>query len=158
MLPRRRAPQPGSAPRLWRDNRLFVVRTYDPHQFDEVEARRLEAARPGVWSVYWRPKGLTQTAYDTLDAVNALGWANDSGMCISCGGVRRNAQCSCPDHKTGRRESVGGPARKRSGAGSTGSPVPAIPALPPTPRLDLTEAVLRSAEAWEAESPASTGV
>lgn len=167
-VPKRRAQQVGEAPRLWRDNRLFMARTYDPHEFDEVEARRLEHARPGVWAMYWRPKGLTETAYDTLDSVTALGWANEAGMCISCGGARRTPSCSCADHK-GRRAG-GGP--RRASEAAPGSPV-LLPTTPPsfvpsssevaellpvaeaaaaaTGRLDLAEAVALSATEWQAQ-------
>lgn len=134
-FPRRRPQTVGEAPRLWRDNRMFVVRTYDPHLFDEVEARRLEHAASEVWALYWRPKGLTQDAYDTLDAVTALGWANEAGMCISCGGSRSTPRCNCADHKARRRVPSGGPrAASEAGAGPD-APAPR-PTLPyPVPGL-----------------------
>lgn len=116
------------APRLWRDNRLFTVRTYDPQQFDEVEARRLTNARPDITAWYWRPKGLTQTAYDTLDVVAALGWANEAGVCITCGGERRRSKCTCP--------TVPRPAGAAGGAGTPEESGARRGAHAPRPRHD----------------------
>jgi hypothetical protein len=124
MAPKRRVQDPSEAPRLWRDNRLFVVRTYDPHEFDEVEARRLENAKPGVWSMYWRPRALTESAYDTLDVVAALGWANEAGMCITCGGQRRTPGCGCDDHKK---------SRERRGPRAASEAKRGVPSLDPEP-------------------------
>lgn len=172
-FPKRRPPTKGEAPRLWRDNRVFMARTYDPHDFDEVEARRMQHASPDVWAMYYRPRGLAETAYDTMDAVSALGWANEAGVCIQCGGERRRSACKCPkDHHEGG--TAGAPARKRSGAGSSTPTPPTSPPLPaPTPlvldgavrailpaaqaaagdagRLNLTDAVTLSARQWASQ-------
>lgn len=167
MYPKRRPQVAGEAPRLWRDNRVFLCRTYDPHEFDEVEARRLESAKPHVWAMYVGRKRLTELAYSTDDGVTALGWANEAGVCISCGGERRRSKCDCPKDKHTEHDhdgagKAGAPARKRSGAGSPPVPddAPTSPLLlpvgngkiTPVPRqseaLDLAEAVEKSAVAW----------
>jgi len=162
-IPKRRPAEPGEAPRLWRDNRAFMVRTYDPQQFDEVEARRLEHAKPGVWAWYWRPGALAEGAYDTLDAVTALGWANAAGMCIDCGGQRKTPGCSCPDHRRGGRgvPATTSGAKSRGATSPTPAPLLASPAvaegLPIAEAaaassgvLDLAVAVDLSATEWEA--------
>lgn len=156
--PKRRRPVAGQAPRVWRDNRVFVARTYDPQQFDEVEARRLEHAQAEVWAIYVGPKALVRSAYDTMDAVQALGWANEAGVCIQCGGERRRSACHChKDEDNGRGR--GAPARKRSGAGSdpdqTPTPAP-TPAPQPTRTPVMVEgklaAVLQDAQAAAGEA------
>lgn len=174
MMGQKRPQAPDEAPRVWRDNRLFVARTYDPTQFDEVEARRLANAETDVWAAYWGPQALVRSAYDTLDAVTALGWANEAGVCISCGGERRRAACRCPkdhseEHSHGT-DRVGAPARKRSGAGSPergpvapSAPVPVfasgkVAALLPRAQeaagqagtLDLADALSLSHAEWSA--------
>jgi hypothetical protein len=159
-LPKRRPPRPGEAPRLWRDNRLFMVRTYDPHEFDEVEARRLENVRPGIWAMYLRPKGLAEIAYDTLDGVTALGWANAAGMCITCGGQRGTPKCDCADHKRGRRGSPAASEAQQGPASPTPAPMVSPVAVDLLPglqdaaadagRLSLTDAVVLSSHEWSA--------
>jgi hypothetical protein len=117
----------GEAPRMWRDNRVFMVRTYDPQAFEEVDARRLANAPHEVWGVYLRPRSLWQTSYDTLAGVTALGWANEAGVCIGCGGERRRSKCTCPPDV--HRGQAGSPERKRSGEGVPGPVVDSPPLL-----------------------------
>jgi hypothetical protein len=35
------------------------------------------------------------SAYETLDPVLSLGWANEAGMCMNCGGRRSIPKCAC---------------------------------------------------------------
>jgi len=168
MWPKKRRPAPGEAPRIWRDNRMFMVRTYDPHEFDEVEARRLENAKPGVWACYWRPKALAGAAYDTLDVVTALGWANEAGVCISCGGERRRNKCACPADHGKRLElavqgsgdgSGGAPPASEARRGAAPSYSAAVAHLLPAAQaaageaghLNLADALVLSAAEWAAE-------
>lgn len=97
MFPKKRPPVAGEAPMLWRDSRVFLARTYDPQEFDEVEARRLDNAAPESQAWYVGRNRLAERAYATGDGVTALGWANEAGMCIECGGVRKNRACGCRD-------------------------------------------------------------
>lgn len=86
--------RPG-ADRVWRDNRLFRWATYDAADFEEWTTSKRERLRKTVGAWVWR-EGLTaQYAYDTLDAVAALGWADQAGMCMVCGGRRATPKCSC---------------------------------------------------------------
>lgn len=96
----------GEAPRLWTDKRLFIAQTYDPTVMEEFEAHRADSIPREIWAAYWRPNSVTDLAYDTFDAVTALGWANDAGLCMTCGGKRSHPTCKCDDHR-GRRGSVG---------------------------------------------------
>lgn len=96
----RRAPAPGEAPRLWKDNRLLIARSYDPSTMEEFEAHRAEFLPVEIRGFYWRPHSLMERAYDTLDAVSALGWADVAGgACLNCGGKRSISKCSCDDHR-----------------------------------------------------------
>jgi hypothetical protein len=101
-IPKRHPVGAHEAPRLWTDKRLFLARTYDPTQLEEFEAHRADHIPVECRALYWRPWALTDTAYDTLDAVSALGWASESGMCMVCGGRRSIAPCGCEDHKARR--------------------------------------------------------
>jgi hypothetical protein len=109
-LPTRSAPTPDGLPRLWHQRRLFCARSYDPSAVDEFEAHRAmsEEVHPDLIAFYWGPGSTMFKAYDTLDAVSSLGWANDAGMCMGCGGKRRIPSCSCDDH---RGSPVGVPSR-----------------------------------------------
>lgn len=99
-LPKRSPATPDGQPRLWHQRRLFTARSYDPSAVDEFEAHRAmsEEISPDIIAFYWGPGSTMFRAYDTLDAVTSLGWANDSGMCMTCAGKRTIARCSCPDH------------------------------------------------------------
>jgi len=95
LLPAVRPQAAGEAPRVWRDNRILVARSYDPMSMEEFESSRVDNIRPEITAYYWRPGSLLENAYDTLDPVSTLGWANESGMCMTCGGKRALVKCSC---------------------------------------------------------------
>lgn len=82
--------------RLWRPRRAFYWRTYDASQFDEFTTHKKNTIRPLVRQVFWRPGSRAESAYDTLDAVLALGVATEAGLCMTCGGKRLHPKCSCP--------------------------------------------------------------
>lgn len=88
--------------RTWRDRRLFWLRGYDATLFDEFTSGKREKLKPSPMQLLWRPGSDAERAYDTLDAVTALGWAMESGLCMACGGRRSVPRCSCDDH--GARE------------------------------------------------------
>jgi len=99
-MPKRSPATPDGQARLWHQRRLFTARSYDPSCVDEFEAHRAmsDEISPDIIAFYWGPGSTMFRAYDTLDAVTSLGWANDSGMCMTCAGKRRIAACSCDDH------------------------------------------------------------
>jgi hypothetical protein len=100
-MPKKRPQVEGEAPRLWLDRRLFWCKSYDPSKMDEFEAHRADSIIPEIRAFYWRPIGVTQHAYDTLAGVSALGWANDAGLCMSCGGKRTHRKCACVPDQAG---------------------------------------------------------
>jgi hypothetical protein len=99
-LPARSPATDDGLPRLWHRRRLFTARSYDPSKVDEFEAHRAmaEDISPEFFAYYWGPGSTMFQAYDTLDAVSALGASDAGGFCITCSGKRRATPCSCPDH------------------------------------------------------------
>lgn len=117
-LPQPTPPTDDGTPRLWLRRRLFCARTYDPTQMDEFESHRADDVKAEVTAYYWGPGSLMFRAYDTLDAVTSLGWANEAGLCMACGGKRSHRQCKC------EREHI--PA-SGGGAGEAKRPAPEEP-------------------------------
>ena len=81
--------------RIWRDNRLFVWRSYDATTFEEFTAGKRDKLKPMPRGLFWRPRSLAEIAYDTLDTVTGVGWANEAGICMNCGGRRSIPRCHC---------------------------------------------------------------
>jgi hypothetical protein len=81
---------------MWLQRRLFYARTYDPTMMDEFDAHRADAIHPNARQYLWGPGSTAFRAYSTLDAVTALGWATESGMCMTCWGKRPIPKCTCP--------------------------------------------------------------
>jgi len=128
MAPSARPTPSGEAPRVWRDNRILHARSYNPLLMEEFETSRVDSIPNEGFAYYWRPNALVQNAYDTLDPVSTLGWANEMGMCMSCGGKRSLIKCSCGTaHK--------GPERAGAQRASA-DPVP-LPDAPPIHPLVL---------------------
>jgi hypothetical protein len=91
---------------VWRDRRFFTWKSYDAQEFDaftsaKARATEGEGDRPRIKPLFvdrfWRPGSPAESAYDSYDAVLSLGWANDAGYCMTCGGRRRIPQCKCSD-------------------------------------------------------------
>lgn len=101
-FPKRRKQPENEPPRLWTDRQGFYVRTYESLLMDDFEAGKADTIPHICAAFYWRPGGLTERAYDTLDAVSSLGWANEAGMCMSCGGKRTIPRCGCQSADEGR--------------------------------------------------------
>lgn len=101
-------PQEG---RLWGANRWFMWRTYDALQFDEFSAGKREQLKPLARQLYRRlsDPDAAQSWYRTLDAVDYIADATETGTCLVCGGTRRRSACSCDKHERGPR--VSGSAR-----------------------------------------------
>jgi hypothetical protein len=97
--------QPGDPPSLWTQKRLFVARTYDAALLDDFDARGADrGALPShSYQMLWRPGAYTERAYDTLAPVTSLGWANEAGMCMVCGGKRSIPKCHCESHTGPKR-------------------------------------------------------
>lgn len=86
----------GDEDRMWRNRRLFRVRTYDASLFDEFTEGKRESLTPWVADWHWGPASPVFKAYDTLDAVLSIGTVTEGGRCYRCGGRRRAPACSCP--------------------------------------------------------------
>lgn len=88
--------------RLWMDNRMLTWKSYDARRFEEFNVNRAETKvksqrlRVTARQMYWRPGGEVERAYDTYGEVLSLGIADQSGVCVVCGGSRRRKQC--PGH------------------------------------------------------------
>ena len=95
-VPRERQTADGT--RLWRDRSLFVWRTYDAFAFDDFTEGKRQGLRARPIDLFWRPGSMAERAYDTLDGVIALGWANEAGLCMTCGGKRSHPRCGCDTH------------------------------------------------------------
>lgn len=85
---------------IWPQRMLFRFKTYDAVDFDEWSAGQMEDVNPVVSQWFFRPGKAAMDAYLTLDAVEALGWAAESGMCMVCGGKRTVPRCSCSHEET----------------------------------------------------------
>ena len=102
---------------LWPQRQLFRFKTYDSVDFDDWNARQAEELSPLAKQWFWRHGKAAPEAYLTLDSVEALGWAAESGMCMVCGGRRAVPKCGCvqaeaeePAVAPEATESRGGPA------------------------------------------------
>jgi hypothetical protein len=94
---RTRKSKKGEPPILWKDRFIFFTRTFDASLLDDFDARGADMGllKPHALQLYFRKGAYAMTAYDTLDPVLSLGWANEAGMCMSCGGRRSIPKCSC---------------------------------------------------------------
>lgn len=112
-LPKPRKQVPGEPPSMWTDKRLFVAKTYDAALLDDFDAKGADqgAMQHFAYQIYWRPGAFAEIAYDTIDPVLALGWANEAGMCMTCGGKRLVPKCEC----------TGAPREPRKRAPSSGA-------------------------------------
>jgi len=105
--------------RVWKDRRLFFFRGYDANVFEDFTAGKREKLKADSMQLFWRPKSVTERAYDTLDSVTGLGWAMESGLCIACGGRRSVPRCSCTDARSSAGPRPSGTA-PRSALATTG--------------------------------------
>lgn len=92
--------------RLWGARRLHYARTFDANRFEEWTAEKREKIRPMVRSLYWRPGGEAESAYDTNAYVYKLGQVTDAGDCVDCGGRRAARKCECESPTTRRARSL----------------------------------------------------
>lgn len=83
------------APRLWAPRRLFRWKTYPAIDFDQAHQGQIEKKPNGSGAWFWGPESRAFHSYDTLDAVERIGEALDSGRCAHCGGRRTIHRCAC---------------------------------------------------------------
>lgn len=88
----------------WKRNRMSRWRSYDGESFDtfnnaaitdERQSRQSQRPRALASQFFWIPGSEPAMAYGTDDDVLSLGWSNESGMCLECGGRRSVPRCSC---------------------------------------------------------------
>jgi len=102
----------GDTDRLWRRRRLFKWKTYDAQLFEDFTNGKREQSAPDLVNWYWGPGSPVFGAYDTYDAVLAIGSVTEGGSCYRCGGSRPRPKCKCPDHgapEAGGAQGVGAP-------------------------------------------------
>ena len=89
--------------RLWRAHKLFRHLTYDAQKLNDLdgndraqdkEAKKIRAERFGM---VWGPRCGAFQAYDTYWTASELGWVDESGKCIRCGGSRPSRKCKCEE-------------------------------------------------------------
>lgn len=89
---------------LWRQNRLFWVKTYDARDMVEFEAQKVNspspqtaahAPRPQSSALMWGVRCRAFASYDTLGQVSRVGEVLDGGRCAHCGGRRPIPVCRC---------------------------------------------------------------
>lgn len=95
----------GTSDRQWRNRRLFSWRTYDAAAFEDFTVGKHSRMKAMTVDHYWGPGSPAFAAYDTFDAVMAIGTVSDSGRCATCGGRRTAPACSCPDYVVRKRSS-----------------------------------------------------
>lgn len=97
-LPVRVSAEDDSEDRMWRHRRLFRWLTYDATLLDDLTTGKRESLKPWTRGFHWGPGSPAFEAFDTFDSVTSIGHVSDSGRCMSCGGRRTAAPCSCADY------------------------------------------------------------
>jgi hypothetical protein len=92
--------------RSWRQARLFKWKTYDANDFEDFTAGKRQEMSALVVDWHWGPKSPAFRAYDTYDAVLAVGTVTESGTCYRCGGSRPRPRCTCKEHRHDSGESA----------------------------------------------------
>lgn len=83
---------------LWRQARLFWLKTYNAVDFEDFTAGDSEKLHALSSSFFWGPGSRAFASYDTLGQVERVGEILDSGRCAHCGGRRAIPVCKCGDH------------------------------------------------------------
>lgn len=83
--------------RLWRERRLFRLRTYSTAEFDEWSTSKESRLRAERKAWLWRPGSEAMRSYRTLGDVSRVGEVLDSGRCAHCGGRKAVPRCTCGD-------------------------------------------------------------
>lgn len=90
--------------REWRGRRLIHAVSYHAADLDDFEIAKVNSAHTAV-----RPRKVaSQFArvvkiqganwYDTFEPTPHIGFSNQAGTCVECGGRRTQEKCSCADH------------------------------------------------------------
>ena len=108
MAPRRMTDDDMAA--SWRQNRVTFARSYDARELDSDSQAKRERIKAHSSALHLISRMDALHAYDTYDVVSSLGWANDSGICMSCGGRRAAPRCDCSS-RGGEVIALGSPAR-----------------------------------------------
>lgn len=82
---------------LWRQKRLFWLRTFDAATWDDLTQGTIARASSMVNKWFWRPGVAASLAYDTLAPVESLAVIDAAGTCLTCGGYRSRRKCTCAD-------------------------------------------------------------
>lgn len=80
---------------LWPAKRLFRWATYDAIEWEALSMEKVAKTKPLLVVWYWRPGRTAMLSYNTRDSVSTLDHVSDSGLCLTCGGKRSQAKCSC---------------------------------------------------------------
>lgn len=89
--------------RLWRAHKLFRHLTYNAEKLNDLDgndreqdkdAKKVRAERFGM---VWGPRSGAFNAFDTYWTASELGWVDESGKCIRCGGSRPSRKCACKE-------------------------------------------------------------
>lgn len=95
--------------RLWRGRRLIHAVSYHAADLDDFELSKVNnphaAQRPRRQASQWARvlKLDGRNWYATFEEVPSLGFAAQSGTCVTCGGRRTAPRCECPDHAPQKR-------------------------------------------------------
>lgn len=81
--------------RRYATKRLVEAVTYDAVEFTDFTEGKKESATVLVRDRLWLPDSGVFDAYDTFDAVSAIGVVDQGGRCLTCGGSRRTPTCKC---------------------------------------------------------------
>jgi hypothetical protein len=112
---------------IWGRNRFFYYRLYDAKNLadDFDPAKRDDETKTLMRTGLWGPRTTAFGYYSSLDAVASLGGTDESGMCMTCGGMRGKKRCAGHD-------ADGGPlpatprARRPRRAGVEDAPLPVL--------------------------------
>lgn len=112
----------------WKRNRLLKWKSYDARElekFTNSDSNHLDkpkASNPPkpVASQLFRIEGsLASLAYNSIvNETISLGWANEAGICIECGGRRSVPRCSCPSERGEHEHAAPASAEREDVAGS----------------------------------------
>lgn len=129
-MPRACKSEPGEPERRWKQRRLFSATSYDATLFEDFTVNARDRLKSLKRDLHWGPGSPVFDAYDTYDAVLAIGGVSASGGCMTCGGYRPRPKCSCPESG---RATVGRPrSAPRRGAPPAGSAAGLAGMLPAT--------------------------
>lgn len=88
----------------WKQREWFRFKTYAADDFEEWSASKEGKLKAIGTSWFHAVNSRARTSYDTYDDVSRIVFANETGRCARCGGMRRAKPCSCdkdPGHLHG---------------------------------------------------------